>query len=177
VTIRGNLKLWDKILGYFIVADTEYEECEMCGEKLYSPGTIQAIEKAEDLRKNKLLLKKPLEEFILATEVAQILNCSRQAVHKHKRIRRGFIHFVNHNDKIYYLKESVELYKETGDGRIQLSAPKPKQISNVINFAKHLRKKHYKIETECFIDAGSDSPCLTEENKPKKDILEELMKG
>ena len=171
VTIRGDLEIRDKILGNFIVPDTEYEECEMCGEKLYSPVTIRDIEKEEDLIKKKLLIRRSLEEFILAAEAAQILGCSRQAVHKHKRIRRGFIHFVIHNDKIYYLKKSVEQYKKTGDGRIQLSAPEPKQTSNIIDFAKYYKEKPNKKETKCFMDAGSDSPCLPEENQSQNDIV------
>lgn len=160
VTIKGDLELIDKILGNLIVLDTEYEECVMCGKKLYSPVTMLAIEKAEDLKKKKLLLKKSLEEFILATEVAQILDCSRQAVSKHKRIRRGFIHFVKHNGKFYYLKESVELYKETGDGRLQLE--KPIKKSNMVDFSKYHEIKQIKQKTKCVFDAMSDSPCVTD---------------
>jgi len=154
-TIKGTLELIDRILGNFLVLDTEYEKCNMCGEELYSPVTIRAIEKAEDLRKKELLLRKPLNDFILASEVAQILNCSRQAVHKHKKIKRGFIHFVKYNKKIYYLKKSVELYKEIGDGRLQLA--KPIKKSNVVDFSKYHEKKRDKQKSEYVIDAVSDS--------------------
>lgn len=177
MTKRGDLKLRDKILGDFIVTGTEYKECEMCGEKLYSPITIKAIEKAEDLRKKKLLLEKPLKEFILATEVAQILACSRQAIHKHKRIRRGFVHFVKYNGKIYYLKESVELYKETGDGRLQLSKLKPVAESKLLDFSKYYAKKQNRQETECVIDATSDSPCTKDLKKNRTYLIEDSMEG
>jgi biotin operon repressor len=177
MTKKGDLEISDKILGNFIVSDTEWDQCGSCGEILYSPITMRDIEKTEEQIKTELLLKKSLKEFILGPEVAEILGCSRQAIHKHKRIRRGFIHFVKHNSKIYYLKQSVEQYKETGDGRIQLSAPRRIQASNVINFKEHLRKKREGIKTGCFIDAGSDSPCLTEAKNPQKNILEESMEG
>jgi hypothetical protein len=120
ITRRGYLNITNKILGNFIIENTEWDECEGCGEKLYSPITLNAIEKTERERKNQLLLGMPLKNFILATEVGNILGCTRQAIHKHRRIRRGFIHFVKHNGKLHYLRESVELYKATGDGRLPL---------------------------------------------------------
>lgn len=176
MTRKGDLTVSDKIIGDFIVSDTEWDQCDSCGEIIYSPITMKDIEKTEGQIKNELLLKKSLKEFILGPEVAKILGCSRQAIHKHKRIRRGFIHFVKYNSTIYYLKESVEQYKDTGDGRIQLSAPGYEQTSNVINFAEYYRKKNNEIKTKCVVDAGSDSPCLTEDTK-QKNYLEESMEG
>lgn len=117
---KSPLYLHDKILGTIEVHDTEYLECEGCGKKKYSAKTLRDIEAAEDKRLRELLLKRPLGDFILGQEVADILGCSRQAVHKHKRIRRGFIHFVKFNNQLQYLKESVFLFKETGDGRCPL---------------------------------------------------------
>ncbi len=129
VTIKGDLEMSDKILGDYIVPNTEYERCEGCGEKLFSPITLSDIEKAEMTRKNELMLRKPLGDFISAVEVGKVLNCSRQAVHKHKRIGRGFIHFIKYDGTYHYHKKSVLLYKETGDGRFQLEKPKSKIIS------------------------------------------------
>jgi biotin operon repressor len=130
---KGDLSLSDKILGDYVISDTEWDQCDGCGEILYSPVTMRDIEKTEAQIKTELLLNKPLKEFILGPEVSEMLGCSRQAIHKHKRIRRGFIHFVKHNNKMFYLKESVEQYVKTGDGRIQLSAPSRTQTPNVIN--------------------------------------------
>jgi predicted DNA-binding protein YlxM (UPF0122 family) len=127
VSKRGDLKVSDPIVGDFIVPDVEYELCEGCGEELYSPATLEAIENAEENLKNELLFKKPLQDFITATEAAKILNISRQAIHKHRRIRRGFIHFVKYMGKSLYHKKSVELYKETGDGRFSLAPQKMKE--------------------------------------------------
>lgn len=135
VSKRGNLEMRDDILGDFIVPDVEYELCEGCGEQMFSPATLEAIENVEEERKNKLLLQKPLGEFIPATKVAEILGCTRQAVHKHNRIRRGFIHFVKFNGQYYYHKKSVELYKDTGDGRFSLS-----ELKSEPTFKNVLRK-------------------------------------
>ncbi|MCA1793267.1 MAG: helix-turn-helix domain-containing protein [Desulfobacteraceae bacterium] len=132
MTIKGNLKLKDKILGDFVVPDTTWEQCDTCGHILYTPITMRAIEKTESDRKKQLLLKRPIGDFIPATEVAKILRCSRQAIHKHKRIRRGFIHFVMHNGSYQYLKESVELYNKTGDGRLPLVKPNPQNFIKIL---------------------------------------------
>jgi len=148
VNQNGNLEIRDKILGDFVVPDTEYKLCKDCGEILYSPFTLRAIEKAEEERKRKLLLEKPLKDFLSGTEVGRILGISRQAVHKH-RIKRGFIHFVKFNNKIYYHKESVELYKNTGDGRFPLIAIKNRNIfasQNIISFAEKKKMKQAKTD-------------------------------
>jgi hypothetical protein len=137
---------------------------------------MRDIEKTEEQRKTELLIEKPLKEFLLGSEVAKILGCSRQALHKHKRIKRGFIHFVRHNNSIYYLKESVKKYKETGDGRIQLSKPKDNKKSNVINFAKACEGKGKERRTG-HISAGSDSPCFLEDRGSETNPPDEFMEG
>jgi len=139
LTITGNLELRDKILGDLVVTDTVWEECNDCGHILYTPITMRAMEKAESEKKKELLLNRPIRDFIPATEVAKILGCSRQAIHKHKRIRNGFIHFVMHNGTYQYLKESVELYHKTGDGRLPLAESKRQIPSNIVDFSKHPR--------------------------------------
>ena len=176
VTVKGYLELNDKILGSFKVQNVEYEECEGCGKKLYPPITLRAIEKAENRRKEDLLSNKPLGEFILATEVAEILGCSRQAVHKNKKIRRGFIHFIRRHDVYYYLRKSAELYKETGDGRLQLAKPKP-TATNVVDFSKFLELKQKEQNTECQFDAGTDILCESDSKTKKRNFLEDSMEG
>jgi hypothetical protein len=68
------------------------------------------------------LQSQPLNAFISATETASILGISRQALHKHKRIRRGFIYCTTFGEKKVrlYLKNSVLQFKKTGDGRFPL---------------------------------------------------------
>jgi len=177
VTKKGDLNLRDKILGDFIVSNTEWDECNRCGKILYTPATMRAIEEAETQVKKDLLLNRPLKDFILGSEVAEILKRTRQAVHKHRRIRRGFIHFVEYNKKIHYLKESVELYKKTGDGRIQLRAPNREDANGVINFKEYLMKKSGEIKTGDSIDAGSDSLRPVGAEEPQENISTESMGG
>lgn len=152
VSKRGDLTMSDDILGDFIVPEVEYEMCEECGEQLFPPATLEAIEIVEERIKNKLLLQMPLNDFIPATEVADILGCTRQAVHKHRRIRKGFIHFVKHYGQFYYHKKSVALYKETGDGRFRLAALKP----NIIKFSDIPSGKEKNL-TSLFCSESADS--------------------
>lgn len=178
VTIKGDLKLKDKVLGDLVVPDTTWEQCDRCGHILYNPITMKAIEKAEADRKKDLLLNRPIRDFIPATEVAKILGCSRQAIHKHKRIRRGFIHFVMHNGSYQYLKESVELYNKTGDGRLPLAKPKPQIPSNIVDFSKHPVTIQNRQKMVYTVDAGSDDPRKTDpyftkyQEKPFEDLIE-----
>lgn len=174
VTVHGDLQLRDKILGDIKVPDTEYEQCQTCGKMRYTPTTLEDIESAENQRLETLLLKRPLGDFITASEVANILGCTRQALHKHKRIRRGFIHFVRHNDKIFYLKESVLQFKKTNDGRIPLAeSEKDPSSEKIIQFADLVGKG--KTLSKCEFDAGSATPCGIDFNdsKSKNDNLME----
>ncbi|MDD9303169.1 MAG: helix-turn-helix domain-containing protein [Desulfobacter sp.] len=161
--VKGALQLHDKILGTFTVKDTVYEQCEGCGEKLYLPKTLRDIEETEKNRKYELLMKCALEDFIKATEVAEILGCSKQAVHKHKRIRRGFIHFVRHNNQIWYHKKSVKLFLKNGDGRFPLAEIKEKQ-ANVIKFSD--LKKASDIKNENY-DTAANNPFSNEKQSIK----------
>jgi hypothetical protein len=128
---KGDIVLNDDILGEFTVKDVEYDMCETCGDSYYPPETLKKIEAQESRIKENLLLERSLKEFIYAEDVAEILDCTRQAVHKNKRIRRGFIHWLKYGGKICYLKKSVIMFKKTGDGRLPLAS---KQWGPVKNF-------------------------------------------
>ncbi len=67
----------------------------------------------------------PLEDFTFASKAAKILNISRQALHKHRRIRRGFIYSIVFCGKKLYHKKSILLFKEQGDGRFPLTDEVP----------------------------------------------------
>ncbi len=121
--IHGDLEVIDNHVGPFWLEAVHYYKCDECGEVLFPPETARAIEKGRIERKDQLLRNRPLNEFLTATETAAILGISRQALHKHRRIRRGFIHQTTFGSGIVYLKESVMLFKMIGDGRILLYRP------------------------------------------------------
>ena len=118
-----SLEFTDKYIGPFTVETAEYFECDKCGDYLFSPETSKRIEKARRLALEEKLQSLPITDFVTAAEAATILGISRQALHKHRRIRRGFIFQTQLSDKTVYLRKSVDLFKVTGDGRFQLVEP------------------------------------------------------
>jgi hypothetical protein len=117
---HGNLELTDDYVGPFTVEAVEYLECDGCGDLAYSPETLRKIEEAKGQALDEKLQSLPLRDFVSAAEATAMLGISRQALHKHRRIRRGFIFQTQFSEKTVYLKRSVELFRDTGDGRFQL---------------------------------------------------------
>jgi hypothetical protein len=95
-------------------------KCNNCGDLLYSVEAARNIETARKMALQGILQSKPISAFLSAAETAVYLDISKQALHKHRRIRRGFIFQTEFGGKIVYLKKSVELFKKTGDGRFEL---------------------------------------------------------
>jgi hypothetical protein len=117
---QGDLQTTDRYIGPFTVESISYFKCDSCGNYLFSPEASKQIEHARLQILDKILQALPLSHFAPATEVAQMLNISRQALHKNRRIRQGFIFQTRFGDKMVYLRESVLLFKVSGDGRFPL---------------------------------------------------------
>jgi hypothetical protein len=121
--IDGDLEIVDEYVGSFVVTAVRYRKCDSCGGILYPLETARAIEKRRDERKDELLRERPLRAFLSVSQTATTLGISRQALHKHRRIRRGFIYQTAFCGSVVYLEESVKLFKSTGDGRFRLCPP------------------------------------------------------
>lgn len=119
----GDLTLNNTTIGEFTVENVCHHKCVNCGKLLFSPETLKIIEVKEEEIKEYRLSQYPIADFIGATEAAAMLNISRQALHRNRRIRRGFIYHMHFGGKIAYLKKSVELFKDKGDGRFILADP------------------------------------------------------
>ena len=117
---HGDIELTDKYIGNFVVRDVSYYKCDGCEEYLFSPETSKVIEDRRNQELENLIRSQPLSAFISGSETAAILGITRQALHKHRRIRRGFIFQTQFGGKTVYLKNSVDLFKKTGDGRYPL---------------------------------------------------------
>ena len=130
---RGSLVINRDFIGSFTIDNVNYKKCSDCGSIRFPAATAKAIEAKELKIREALIGKLPVNEFIGATAAAEILGISRQAIHKHARIRRGFIYSIRIDNKIFYNRKSVQLYKEKGDGRFRLSTtPQRKEIKYVI---------------------------------------------
>ncbi|HEX74566.1 MAG TPA: hypothetical protein G4N93_05385 [Dehalococcoidia bacterium] len=116
----GNYELVDPYVGKIIIQGVQYYQCDKCENILYSEAMAQAIESERNKRIREILSQFPISDFISAAETASILGISRQALHKNRRINHGFIYQTKICGLTVYLKQSVQHYKKTGDGRFPL---------------------------------------------------------
>lgn len=117
---KGSLRKKNKFIGSFIVEDVEYLECLCCKDRLFAPEEAKKISEARKAAMQKALMKKPIEDFVTGKKVLELLGFTRQALNQSKKIQRGLLFQLRFNGRIYYLKKSVELFIETGDGRFRL---------------------------------------------------------
>lgn len=109
-----------KILGEVYIPNIDFEECESCGDKLFSPESSEKISSYIRQEEQCAIGMMPIEAFITATEAAALLEITKQAFSKNNRVKRGLIYSVTKGNNKLYLKESVELFKEKNNGKFLL---------------------------------------------------------
>lgn len=119
----GELMLFDDSIGQYSVSGIHYEKCDGCGELMFPSETIDVIERVRERLLMEAIRSEPIQYFISAAETATMLGISRQALHKHRRIRRGFIYHTTIGGIALYHKKSVDEYMSNGDGRFPLYHP------------------------------------------------------
>lgn len=111
----------DPWLGIVAIPNATYWQCDKCQQRLYPLVSVRLIEATKKQRTQELIRSYPLQEFLNAAETAALLGTSRQALHKNRRISHGFIYSASIGGKRFFLRQSVEQFKRTGDGRLDLS--------------------------------------------------------
>ena len=108
-----------------IQTDGEYWHCPACGQDEVPYETMKAVS-AERKRLVDVMLWADIhssadfnEKYIQPNEMTKILGISRQAIDQSKTLG-NLIYNVTLKGVRYWLKASVERYKETGDGRFPL---------------------------------------------------------
>jgi len=129
-----SLEIFDFYVGKIEVRGVPYYQCRNCHDILYTEEMSRAIETERGKRIHELLSQFPLADFVNSTEAASMLGISRQALHKHRRIKHGFIHQTKFAGVNVYLKQSVIRFKRTGDGRFPLQ---PRMYRPPIKYVKH----------------------------------------
>ena len=130
----------NKRLGNLSIADAVVYFCEKCDAEVIPFETALQMDdkEAETIQLWLWSLCSTAEDFnhkfITSTETAVILELSgRQAIHKNLKYK-GMIYFLELNGKIFFLKESVEIFKMSGDGRLPIEQldnfPKPKETED-----------------------------------------------
>lgn len=114
------LEVDDPYVGTIAIDGVTYYQCDQCDDILYTEETSRAIEDERNKRIHEILIEFPIGDFISATETASILDISRQALHKNRRISHGFIYQTKFAGVVVYLKLSALQFKKTGDGRFPL---------------------------------------------------------
>lgn len=112
------------IAGYVTIPNITYLKCTNpdCCIVVYPPGESQKIFDYLKNKEQELISSQPFSDFIDVSEACEILQISKQAFSKNKRIKRGFILSQVKGEKRYYLKESVIRFKKSRnrDGRYAL---------------------------------------------------------
>lgn len=141
---HGDLRLYDKSIGWYKVKDVDFDCCKQCGRKLFTTRTCEAIEKERDSVLEDAIKHEVVGDFITSAEVCVILGITRQALSKHRRIRRGFIYAIEIGGIKLYHKKSVEQFGNSGDGRFRLHADvrknMPLDLRNPEDNAQYIRE-------------------------------------
>jgi hypothetical protein len=119
----------DKLIGTFYVENVSYLECRKCNDRLFDPKEAKKLEIARKARLDRVLQEKAIGEYLSASQTAEMLGISRQALNKHRRISRGFIYQTEFGGKKVYLKRSVDQFLAKDDGRFVLREPDPAPIT------------------------------------------------
>jgi hypothetical protein len=112
----------DPLVGTISIQGFPYYKCDKNGEILLSNEMSKALDEARNNRIQQLLREYPVSEFISAEETAELLGITKQALHKNRRIRNGFIYQVVFGGVPVYLSQSVIQFMKTGDGRFPLNS-------------------------------------------------------
>lgn len=109
-----------KTLGKVIVPNITFLECQECGDRAVPYKGAVALHKHITIREREEIKKLPASGLITAGEAAELLGVTKQAFSKNPKIKHGFIYYVTIGNRKAYFKKSVQLFKESGDGRFQI---------------------------------------------------------
>jgi hypothetical protein len=125
--------------------------CSNCNEFVITKEIARLIENKTDKQRNILIKALPFSKFISIKKASEMLSISRQSIHKNSYLKR-IVYNSKIDNQLFFVKKSVEKYKNTGDGRFNLS-----QNNNYDDFKIYLRR--LKFNKDCpgwDVDASED---------------------
>lgn len=129
---EGALELNSNIIGTYTIYLEKYHKCSGCGNLMFSKEAVEKIEAIETEILEKMISRLPVGDFISANEAAEFLGITRQAFHKHRRIKSGLIYSIEIGGKKLYNKKSLSIFKKTNDGRFFLAEQQYKEAAKYI---------------------------------------------
>ncbi len=133
------------ILGEIVIPCVSFEECSICGDRTLSLADSESVIRYVRKKEMEAIRKLPAGELISADEAAEILGVTKQAFSKNPKIKRGFIFSINVGKRTLYFKNSVLKFKDSGDGRLQLSTSWGKVIKLVHSTRKPITKGDWSV--------------------------------
>lgn len=127
----GAIEFNSRSIGKILVPNLEFLECKECKDKIL---TLEESDKAIDYiakKEREAIYNLPVKDFITAKEAYKILGITKQAFSKHPKIKRGLIYSVKIDDRKYYNRKSVELFKEKGNGKYLLKPDVPQLYAHI----------------------------------------------
>ena len=112
---------FSKVLGYILAPRVEIDVCLECGHRSLSPEAEQEVNSWLKIREQAAICSLSAEQLLSAGQAAEMLGVTKQAFSKSPKVKKGHIYFTTIGNKKVYFRSSVELFKETGDGRYQIS--------------------------------------------------------
>ncbi len=150
VECQGALLCESRLVGSYNVVLPQYYKCSGCGELLLPKQASDIMENKEKELLEELISNLPVNQFVTAIEAAEMLEITRQAFHKHQRIKKGFIYSAIIGGMRLYNKKSVQLFKEKKDGRFPLAVSSAKKdikyitaVVSSLSSADYLQKKEF----------------------------------
>ncbi len=137
-TRKGTIEFDNKVLGKVRVPNLTFYECNSCKDQLLTPHSSATASAYIKEKEQEAIDQMPIGDFVDANEAARILSITKQAFSKNPAIKRGLILSTTKGKRRFFLKKSVELFKEKGNGKFLLPLKKetPADYDKLLNWAQ-----------------------------------------
>lgn len=142
ISKKEEMEFNSRALGKIKVPNIRFLECGNCGDKLFSLNESEKATAFIIKEEQEALKKMPIGDFVTLDEAANILKVSKQAFSKNPRIKNGLIFSVKIGNRKYYLRKSVELFKENKkNGKFLLAKYAAVEIKETKKTTSYVKKR------------------------------------
>ena len=109
-----------QLVGEFKVRVYGYTYCKKCDYGLLKGSDCFKMDNERNKLESLAISKLPIGQFLTTNQTIELLDLTVREFKTDPKIKHGFIIQFKIDNKTYYYKKSVEIYKKTGDGRIKI---------------------------------------------------------